>query len=36
MRSIPPVREMLDGLLREDDARAARQARWLERAPRRP
>jgi creatinine amidohydrolase/Fe(II)-dependent formamide hydrolase-like protein len=36
MRSVPPVREMLDGLLREDDARAARQARWLERAPRRP
>ncbi len=36
MRSIPPVREMVDGLLRGEDARAARQARWLERAPRRP
>jgi hypothetical protein len=36
MRSIPPVRELVDGLLRDEEARAARQARWLERAPKRP
>ncbi|HEX8274780.1 MAG TPA: creatininase family protein [Longimicrobiaceae bacterium] len=36
MRAIPPVRELVDGLLRDEEARAARQARWLERAPKRP
>ncbi|HEX8363458.1 MAG TPA: creatininase family protein, partial [Longimicrobium sp.] len=36
MRAIPPVRAALDELLRAEDERAARQARWLERAPKRP
>lgn len=36
MRAIPPLRAVLDEQLRDEDARAARQARWLERAPKRP
>lgn len=36
MRSIPPVRAAMDAQQREDDAQAARQAAWRERAPRRP
>jgi creatinine amidohydrolase/Fe(II)-dependent formamide hydrolase-like protein len=36
MRAIPPVRAALDELLRAEEARAARQARWLESAPKRP
>ncbi|HEX8390730.1 MAG TPA: creatininase family protein [Longimicrobium sp.] len=36
MRSIPPVREALDGLLAEEEAQARRQAEWLRTAPARP
>lgn len=36
MRSIPPLRAMLDEHLREDGEQAARQARWQQQAPPRP
>ena len=36
MRSIPPVREMMDVLQRAEEERAARQARWQAQAPPRP
>jgi creatinine amidohydrolase/Fe(II)-dependent formamide hydrolase-like protein len=36
MRAIPPLREMLDGLLQAEEAQAARQAAWQAQAPARP
>ncbi|WP_420124872.1 creatininase family protein [Longimicrobium sp.] len=36
LRAIPPVREVLDAQLREDDAQGERQARWRAQAPPRP
>jgi|GEM_PF-520911 len=36
MRSIPPVRAMMDELARADEEQGARQARWREKAPARP
>jgi creatinine amidohydrolase len=36
MRAIPPLREMLDGLLRAEEEQAARQAAWQAQAPPRP
>lgn len=36
MLAIPPVREIMDAHLREDEAQAARQAAWQAQAPRRP
>lgn len=36
LRAIPPVREVLDAQLREDDAQGERQARWRAQAPTRP